>query len=112
VHNAFIPPTALRMVRSAPVPRDRHAIRLRTFGSGGEASVPPNQPDTMTRDRLAHHTRPAGADNAASSGYRIGPGEIFVKQRLSAHGYPREVAFIDRTPMTTTGKVIPRLLRP
>jgi acetyl-CoA synthetase len=35
----------------------------------------------------------------------------FVKHRLSAHEYPREVAFIDEMPMTTTGKVIRRLLR-
>ena len=40
-------------------------------------------------------------------------GEIrdFVKTHLSAHEYPREVAFIDAMPMTTTGKVIRRLLR-
>jgi acetyl-CoA synthetase len=35
----------------------------------------------------------------------------FVKSRLSAHEYPREVAFIEQMPMTTTGKVIRRLLR-
>jgi acetyl-CoA synthetase len=35
----------------------------------------------------------------------------FVKTRLSAHEYPREVAFIDQMPLTTTGKVIRRLLR-
>ena len=35
----------------------------------------------------------------------------FVKTRLSGHEYPREVAFIDAMPMTTTGKVIRRLLR-
>jgi acetyl-CoA synthetase len=35
----------------------------------------------------------------------------FVRQRLSAHEYPREVTFIDAMPMTTTGKVIRRLLR-
>jgi acetyl-CoA synthetase len=35
----------------------------------------------------------------------------FVKTRLSAHEYPREVAFIAQMPMTTTGKVIRRLLR-
>jgi acetyl-CoA synthetase len=35
----------------------------------------------------------------------------FVRHRLSAHEYPREVAFIDDMPMTTTGKVIRRLLR-
>jgi acetyl-CoA synthetase len=35
----------------------------------------------------------------------------FVRTRLAAHEYPREVAFIDQMPMTTTGKVIRRLLR-
>jgi acetyl-CoA synthetase len=37
--------------------------------------------------------------------------QVFVKTRLSAHEYPREVAFINEMPMTTTGKVIRRLLR-
>ena len=37
VRNAFIPPTALRMLRSAPSPKGRHDIRLRTLGSGGES---------------------------------------------------------------------------
>ena len=37
MRNAFIPPTALRMLRSAPNPRGRHDITLRTVGSGGEA---------------------------------------------------------------------------
>jgi len=37
--------------------------------------------------------------------------QTFVKTRLSAHEYPREVAFIESMPMTTTGKVIRRLLR-
>jgi acetyl-CoA synthetase len=37
--------------------------------------------------------------------------QAFVKTRLSAHEYPREVAFIEALPMTTTGKVIRRLLR-
>ncbi|MFX7849576.1 AMP-binding protein, partial [Acinetobacter baumannii] len=35
----------------------------------------------------------------------------FVRTRMSAHSYPREIAFIDELPMTTTGKVIRRLLR-
>jgi acetyl-CoA synthetase len=35
----------------------------------------------------------------------------FVRTRLSAHEYPREVAFVGEMPMTTTGKVIRRLLR-
>jgi acetyl-CoA synthetase len=37
--------------------------------------------------------------------------QSFVRTRLSAHEYPREVVFIDEMPMTTTGKVIRRLLR-
>src|SRR5262249_7452320 len=37
VRNAFIPPTALRMLRAVPNPRGRHDIRLRSVGSGGEA---------------------------------------------------------------------------
>jgi acetyl-CoA synthetase len=35
----------------------------------------------------------------------------FVRNRLSAHEYPREIAFRDGLPLTTTGKVIRRLLR-
>lgn len=35
----------------------------------------------------------------------------FVRDRLSAHEYPREVHFIDEMPLTTTGKVIRRILR-
>lgn len=37
--------------------------------------------------------------------------QAFVKTRLSTHAYPREIAFIGELPMTTTGKVIRRLLR-
>ena len=35
----------------------------------------------------------------------------YVKSRLSAHEYPREITFIDDMPLTTTGKVIRRVLR-
>jgi len=35
----------------------------------------------------------------------------FVKTQLSAHEYPREIAFIEQMPMTTTGKIIRRALR-
>jgi len=35
----------------------------------------------------------------------------FVKERLSAHEYPREIEFVDSLPMTTTGKIIRRELR-
>jgi acetyl-CoA synthetase len=36
VRNAFIPPTALRMLRSAGEPRHRDRLKLRTVASGGE----------------------------------------------------------------------------
>ncbi|MDI6836944.1 MAG: AMP-binding protein, partial [Rhizobiaceae bacterium] len=36
---------------------------------------------------------------------------LWVKQRLSMHEYPREVTFVDELPLTTSGKVIRRLLR-
>lgn len=35
----------------------------------------------------------------------------WVKTRLSAHEYPREIEFVDELPLTTTGKVVRRLLR-
>jgi acetyl-CoA synthetase len=257
VRNAFIPPTALRMLRSAPSPQGRHAIVLRTVGSGGEAlgaetlewgksalglsinefygqtecnlvvsscaMIGVSRPGAIGRQVPGHTVAVIRADGArakpgelgqiavrrpdpvmfleywgapqatrekfigdwmttgdqgfgdddgyvhfvgrdddviTSAGYRIGPGEIedclirhpavalaavvgkpdvmrteivkafivlknghaptdalageiqaFVKTRLSAHEYPREVAFIDAMPMTTTGKVIRRLLR-
>lgn len=37
--------------------------------------------------------------------------QAYVRTRLSAHEYPREIAFISELPLTTTGKVIRRLLR-
>ena len=37
--------------------------------------------------------------------------QAYVRQRLAAHEYPREIAFRDTLPLTTTGKVIRRLLR-
>ncbi len=36
VKNAFIPPTALKMMRQVPAPEKRHAIQMRSIGSGGE----------------------------------------------------------------------------
>ena len=257
VRNAFIPPTALRMLRAAKNPRGRHNIALRTVGSGGESlgaetyewgkdalglvinefygqtecnkilaacnaigvskagaigkpvpghrvavikldgslcaigepgQIAVQRPDPVmflkywnrddaTRDKFIGDWMTTGDqgvvddegyvtfvgrddDVITSAGYRIGPGEIedcliahpavalaaaigkpdalrteivkafivlkqgvarsdqlaaeiqdFVKTRLSAHEYPREIAFIDELPMTTTGKVIRRLLR-
>src|SRR5215831_11758518 len=257
VRNAFIPPTALRMLRAAPNPKGRHDIKMRSIGSGGESlgaetyewgksvfgliinefygqtecnivlaacnaigvskagaigrpvaghtvgiidnngnqlkageigQIAGKRPDPVmlleywgkpeaTRDKFIGDWLTTGDqgvmddegyvsfvgrddDVITSAGFRIGPGEIedclirhpavalaaavgkpdalrteivkafivlkkgyaasdmlaseiqgFVKTRLSAHEYPREVAFIDDMPMTTTGKVIRRLLR-
>ena len=58
VRNAFIPPTALRMLRSAPNPRGRHDIALRTIGSGGEA---------LGAETLEWGTRGASASPSTSS---------------------------------------------
>jgi acetyl-CoA synthetase len=257
VRNAFIPPTALRMMRAAPSPRGRYDFKLRTIASGGESlgeealewgksvfglvinefygqtecnlvlgscavlgvsrpgaigkPIPGHQVAVIGRDGnplkagelgqiavkrsdpvmfLEYWGKPEATrdkfigdwmttgdqgvvdedgyfsfvgrddDVITSAGFRIGPGEIedclirhpavalaavvgkpdalrteivkafivlkknhapsdalaaeiqnFVKTRLSGHEYPREVAFIDDMPMTTTGKVIRRLLR-
>ncbi|MEM1200516.1 MAG: AMP-binding protein, partial [Pseudomonadota bacterium] len=37
--------------------------------------------------------------------------QTYVRERLAAHEYPREIAFEEDLPLTTTGKVIRRLLR-
>ncbi|HKY94731.1 MAG TPA: acyl-CoA synthetase [Kiloniellales bacterium] len=257
VRNAFLPPTALKMLRQVERPAARHGYRLRSIGSGGEtlgaelldwgratfgltinefygqtecnlvvsscASLFAPKPGSMGRAVPGHEVavidaegnrcasgqpgsiavrRPDpvmflgywrnGAATAAkfrgdwlvtgdegvadeegylsfigrdddvitSAGYRIGPGEIedclikhpavamaaavgvpdplrtervkaflvlkpgvaandalareiqeFVKIRLAAHEYPREVAFVDALPMTATGKIIRRELR-
>jgi acetyl-CoA synthetase len=257
VRNAFIPPTALRLMLSVPNPKSLYDFDLRTVGSAGEAlgketgeasskalGVPVNEfygqtecnivlssaahmgvakPGSMGKPAPGHDVAiidaegnpvPAGEigqvavrrpdpvmflgywkndaateakfigdwmktgdqgvmdaegyvtffgrddDVITSSGYRIGPSEIedclaghpavrmaaaigkpdalrteivkayillreeyvasqaladdirdWVKTRLSMHEYPREIAFVDELPMTTSGKIIRRLLR-
>lgn len=257
VRNAFIPPTALRIMRAVTDPLSRHRLNLRTIASGGEAlgretfewgrrvlgltinefygqtecnlvlssmaklgvsrggaigmpvpghevaiidesgNVVPDgvsgqiavkRPDPVMflgywRNDAATKAKFAGDwmltgdqgvrdaegyfsffgrddDVITSSGYRIGPGEIedcltghpavalaaavgkpdpvrteivkayivvtpgvkadaelaasvseWVKTRLSAHEYPREIEFVEDLPLTTTGKVIRRVLR-
>ncbi len=257
VRNAFLPPTALKMMRSVEGPQPRFTYSMRSIASGGEtlgtelldwgrrtfgltinefygqtecnmivsscAAIMPGKPGIMGRPapghdvavidddgnrlepgRLGHIAvhRPdpvmfleywanprATADKfigdwlvtgdqgemdgegyirfigraddvITSAGYRIGPGEIedcliahpavrmaavvgvpdplrteivkafvvlsedaqpgpelvkdiqeHVKTRLAAHEYPREIAFVDALPMTTTGKIIRRELR-
>jgi acetyl-CoA synthetase len=257
IRNVFVPPTALRILRTVPDIRARFALNLRTIGSGGESlgaetlawgrealgltinefygqtecnlvlgscaaiglsrsgfigkPVPGHKVDIIRPDGtscdveeegqiavlrpdpvmfLGYWNNPKatadkfigdwmttgdqGARDAegyirfvgrdddviTSSGYRIGPGEIedclirhpaialaavvgkpdalrteivkafvvlkagvapsealttdiqdFVRKQLAAHEYPREIAFRTELPMTTTGKIIRRLLR-
>ena len=35
----------------------------------------------------------------------------FVRNRLAAHEYPREIEFVDALPLTATGKIIRKELR-
>ena len=257
VRNSFLPPTALKIMRTVEHPAERWATKLRSIGSGGEtlgaemldwtkqafgvtvnefygqtecnlvvsncAEIMPVKPGSMGRPVPGHRVavidaegnevaagtagtiairRPdpvmfleywqnpeataakfrgdwlttgdmgmadedgylhfVGRDDdvITSGGYRIGPGEIedcllqhpavalaaavgvpdplrtervkafivlkqghagddalvreiqdYVKTRLAAHEYPREVAFVDALPMTATGKIIRRALR-
>lgn len=257
VRNAFIPPTALRLMKAVERPRERYRLNLRTVGSAGEAlgretfewargalgldvsefygqtecnivissaaDLGVVKPGSMGKAAPGHRVAiidgegrelPAGTvgqvairrpdpvmflgywnndgatrakfigdwmttgdqgvidgegyftffgrddDVITSSGYRIGPGEIedclaghpdvqlaavvgkpdalrteivkayvvlrpgvagderaaasireWVKTRLSMHEYPREIAFVDSLPLTTSGKVIRRFLR-
>lgn len=257
IRNAFVPPTALRMMRAVDAPAQRFRLDLRTLASGGEslgaetyewgraelgltinefygqtecnlvvascAAIGVSRPGAIGKPVPGHDvaviredgsicepdetgqiairrpdpvmfleywgqpdatakkfvgdwmtTGDQGAmdgdgyirffgrddDVITSSGYRIGPGEIedcllrhpavrlaavigkpdpvrteivkafivpkagvkpspdlaaeiqsFVRTRLSAHEYPREIEFAAELPMTTTGKIIRRLLR-
>lgn len=257
IRNAFLPPTALKLMRQVPEPRSRHGFALRSIGSGGEslgeelldwgretfgftinefygqtecnlvlsncASLMPVRPGSMGRPVPGHvveivdeqgqalppgeagqvgvrrpdpvmfleywgnpeatrakfagdwlltgdmarkdadgyfHFVGRGDDLITSAGYRIGPSEIeeclmrhpavamaaavgvpdpvrteivkafivlrpgiaasaaleqevrdFVRGRLSAHEYPRQVAFVEELPMTATGKIRRRELR-
>ncbi|MCC2113128.1 MAG: acyl-CoA synthetase [Hyphomicrobiales bacterium] len=257
VRNVFLPPTALKIMRTLSDPRGRFGLDLRTVGSGGEplgeaaydwgrealgvkinefygqtecnyvlsssASIGVSRPGAIGRPVPGHRVGiideagnpvPAGTlgeiavkrpdpvmflrywnnapateakfvgewlktgdmgvadddgyirfvgrndDVITSAGYRIGPGEVedclighpavalaavigkpdpvrteivkafivlrpevavterladeirhHVRERLSAHEYPREIEFVDALPMTTTGKIIRRELR-
>lgn len=257
VRNTFLPPTALKLMRQVANPRARHAIALRTVGSGGEplgaelgawgratlgvtinefygqtecnlvlgncATIMPVKPGSMGRPIPGHAVAvidengspvPRGTPGAiairspdpvmflgywkneaasaakfigewlttgdlgrvdedgyfwflgreddviTSGAYRIGPGEIedcllkhpaaalaaavgvpdplrteivkafvvtkpghagdavlaraiqdFVRTRLAAHEYPRQIEFVSELPMTATGKIVRRVLR-
>jgi acetyl-CoA synthetase len=257
IRNAFLPPTALKLMRQVQDPQNRHAYRIRSIGSGGETLgqelldwgketlgitinefygqtevnlvvancarimdvrpgsmgkavpghvveivddngrlLPPGETGNVAIQRpdpvmfLEYWKNPAATqqkfvgnwcltgdmarkdedgylwfvgrddDLITSSGYRIGPGEIedcliqhpavamaavigspddvrteivkaflvlnpgaspdkslekeirdFVRKKLAAHEYPREIEFVNELPMTATGKIIRKKLR-
>jgi acetyl-CoA synthetase len=257
IRNAFLPPTALKIMRQVKLPKKRHDYHIRSIGSGGETlgaellewgketfgfyinefygqtevnlvvgnctKIMKNRPGSMGKAIPGHVVEivdddgnalpPESTGNIAirhpdpvmflkywkrpnatrkkyvkdwcitgdlakkdmdgyfwfvgreddvitSAGYRIGPGEIedclirhpavimaaavgkpdpvrteivkafivlkpgiktdlslqkelknFVKDRLAAHEYPREIEFVDQLPMTATGKIIRKQLR-
>lgn len=51
------------------------------------------------------------ADDFKPSEQLVAEIQDFVRQRLAAHEYPREIAFIDALPSTVTGKIMRRSLR-
>jgi acetyl-CoA synthetase len=50
-------------------------------------------------------------DGVAASPELVEDIKLWVRERLSAHEYPREVEFVGSMPLTTTGKVIRRIFR-
>nr|WP_255561481.1 acyl-CoA synthetase [Pseudohoeflea sp. DP4N28-3] len=50
-------------------------------------------------------------DSASASADLAREIQEWVKTRLAAHEYPREIAFVEALPMTTTGKIIRKQLR-
>jgi acetyl-CoA synthetase len=66
-------------------------------------------PDTMRTEVVKAFVVPApgaATDEAAAEEIRM-----FVKVRLAAHEYPRQVEFVEELPMTATGKIMRRKLR-
>jgi len=51
------------------------------------------------------------ADNFKPTEQLVAEIQDFVRQRLAAHEYPREIAFMDALPSTVTGKIMRRDLR-
>ena len=51
------------------------------------------------------------SDNGQTRRYTFRDIQQFVKERLAAHEYPREIEFADSLPMTATGKIMRRELR-
>jgi acetyl-CoA synthetase len=67
------------------------------------------KPDTLRTEVVkAYVVLKDGVEGSSELAAEIGQ---WVRERLSAHEYPREVEFVDSMPLTTTGKVIRRIFR-
>jgi acetyl-CoA synthetase len=67
------------------------------------------KPDTLRTEVVkAYVVLKDGVEGSPELATEIGQ---WVRERLSAHEYPREVEFVDSMPLTTTGKVIRRIFR-
>ena len=77
--------------------------------SGGRLAAVVGKPDPIRTEIVKAYV-------VLNEGYAPAPAladdiRSFVRLRLSAHEYPREVAFVEAMPLTTTGKVIRRHFR-
>jgi acetyl-CoA synthetase len=94
VTNAFLPPTALKMMRSVPEPRRNFDLKLRTIGSAGEA---------LGREAFEWTERTLGVPvdefyGQTECNYVIGSSAAFGVSRAGATGRPvpgHRVAIID-----------------
>ena len=64
------------------------------------------KPDALRTQIVKAYVVPKPGQSPAESDL-----QDWVKSRLAAHAYPREVAFLDALPMTVTGKVVRKDLR-
>ena len=60
-------------------------------------------PDTLRGEIVKAFVVPAGG--AAPSPVLVTELQAFVRERLAAYEYPREIEFVDSLPLTTTGKI-------
>ena len=67
------------------------------------------KPDRLRTEIVKAYVVPA--DGVVADAALAAAIQSFVRQRLSAHEYPREVAFVTEMPLTTSGKIIRRVFR-
>ncbi|MCO5064834.1 MAG: AMP-binding protein [Rhizobiaceae bacterium] len=67
------------------------------------------KPDSVRTEIVKAYVVPKpGVEPSEELARRI---QLWVRSRLSAHEYPREIEFVDSVPLTTSGKVIRRIFR-